>query len=321
VILNAFGGIGVTVAAKEYGSKTQDLGVMDDLLATRSLLGLSTPFVDIWDFDTVREFPTDLYWAYLPLPKGVKPAQLAERIHGGLWDDMAALRELEDVGDALLPVTHVARFLPRAAAFEQEPEYLPLFEAVADVFRAIGYSVWAGILHAEQYGVAQLRPRAYLLARRDGVEAKCPAPTHSRYNHQAPYRTDDSLPLWRSAADVLSLPPDLWFLSERVCTPLSVPIRTLTPRARDLVLIDSFNERPNARERLLYRDVVQTPVTQMQSRLISPEEAALLQGFTPTTKFAGNRKSVFTQITRATPPPVVRAVLAALDAHSLETIV
>lgn len=318
MIVNAFGGIGVTVAAKEYGAATEDLGVMDDLTATRSLLGLSTPFSDVWDFDTIRNFNPDLYWAYLPIPKGVKPSQLAERIHGGLWDDMDALRALGDVGNALLPVTHVARFLPRAAAFEQEPEYLPLFEAIADVFRAIGYSVWVGILHAEQYGIAQLRPRAYLIARNDGKVAAPPKPTHSRYNHQAPYSTDDGLPLWRSAAEVLGLPSDLWFLSDRVCTPLSVPARTLTPRARDLVIIDSFNERPNARERLLYRDVVQPPATQYPNRQVTPEEIAMLQGFLPSmTRFAGNRRSVFEQITRATPPPVVRAVLAALDAQGM----
>ncbi len=319
MILNAFGGIGVTVAAKEYGARTQDLDVMDDLTATRSLLGFSTPFIDVWDFDSIRDFDTDLYWAYLPIPKGVKPSQLAERVHGGLWDDMDALRELGDIGNALLPITHVARFLPRAAVFEQGPEYLPLFEAIGDVFRTIGYSVWVGILHAEQYGVAQLRPRAYVLARNDGVPAAPPAPTHSRYNHQAPYSTDDGLPLWRSAAEVLGLPADLWFLSERVCTPLSVPARTLTPRARDLLIIDSFNERPNARERLLYRDVVQPPVTQFLTRQVTPEEIALLQGFLPSmTRFAGNRRSAFTQITRATPPPVARAVLGALDAKGMD---
>ena len=320
MIVNAFGGIGVTVAAKEYGAVTQDLGIMDDLTATRSLLGFSTPFIDVWDFDAIRGFNADLYWAYLPIPKSAKAGRLAERVHGGLWDDMDALRELGDVGNALLPITHVARYLPRAAAFEQEPEYLSLFEAIADVFRSIGYSVWVGILHAEQYGIAQLRPRAYLIARRDGVEAKCPKPTHSRYNHQAPYATDEGLPLWRSAAEVLGLPADLWFLSDRVCTPLSVPARTLSPRARDLLLIDSFNERPNARERLLYRDVVQPPVTQFTTRQVTPEEIAMLQGFLPSmTKFAGNRRSVFNQITRATPPPVVRAVLGELDAHGHES--
>lgn len=315
-IVNAFGSIGVTVAAQEYGATVKDLGVMDDLMATRSLLGLSTPFSDVWDFDTIRGYNPDLYWAYLPIPKGVKPGRLAERIHGGVWDDMDALRALGETGNALLPVTHVARFLPRAAAFEQEPEYLPVFEAVADVFRIIGYSVWVGVLHAEQYGVGQLRPRAYLISRRDGKTALPPTPTHSRYNHQSPYAAEEGLPLWRSAAEVLGLPADLWFLSDRVCTPLSVPARTLTPRARDISIIDSFNERPNARERLLYRDVVQPPVTQSQSRLITPGEVALLQGFLPSmARFAGNRKSVFTQITRATPPPVIRAVLRALDAH------
>lgn len=317
MILNAFGGIGVSVAAHEFGTEVQDIGVMDDLLATRSLLGLPTPFIDAWDFDRIRELNPDVYWAYLPLPKGTKPRTLADRIRGGVWDDMDVLREMGDVGNALLPVSHVARYLPRAVVFEQEPNFRPLFEAIGDVFSAIGYSVWTGYLQAEQYGVPQLRPRSYLIARRDGEQAAPPLPTHSRYNHQEPYKTDDGLPLWRSAAEALGLPADLWFLSEHVCTPLSVPVRTLSPRSRDIQVIDSFNERPNARERLLYRDVVQAPVTDAPSRLLTQEEAAALMGFAPTSaKFSGNRKSAFTQITRATPPPVVRAVLSAVDAHA-----
>lgn len=321
MILNAFGGIGVSVAAAEFGTPTQEIGIMDDLQATRSLLGFSTPFLDAWDFDRIRDLDPDVYWAYLPLPKGMKPASLADRIHGGVWDDLDALRAMGEVGNALLPVSHVARYMPRAVVFEQEPEFRPLFEAIADVFRAIGYNVWTGHLQAEQYGVAQLRPRAYLLARRDGQHARPPKATHSRYNHQEPYKTDDGLPLWRSAAEILGLPADLWFLSEHVCTPLSVPVRTLSPRSRDLRIIDSFNERPNARERLLYRDVVQPPVTQAQSRFISQEEAAALMGFSPSAKFSGNRKSAFAQITRATPPPVVRAVLGSLDARAENALV
>lgn len=320
MILNAFGGIGVTVAAQEFGTDTQDIGIMDDLQATRSLLGLPTPFIDAWDFDAIRELRPDVYWAYLPLPKGMKPGSLADRIHGGVWDDMDLLRAMGEAGNALVPVAHVARYMPRAVVFEQEPEFRPLFEAIGDVFRAIGYSVWTGYLQAEQYGVAQLRPRSYLIARRDGQTAYPPLATHARYNHQEPYKSDDGLPLWRSAAEVLNLPSDLWFLSEHVCTPLSVPVRTLSPRSRDLHIIDSFNERPNARERLLYRDVVQPPVTQAAARPITQEEAAALMGFSPSAKFSGNRKSAFAQITRATPPPVVRAVLGSLDASAERAI-
>jgi DNA (cytosine-5)-methyltransferase 1 len=67
----------------------------------------------------------------------------------------------------------------------------------------MGYSVWVGIIRAEQYGVPHTRRRAVLIARADGVEAAPPTPTHSRYYEREPKRLDKGVLPWVSMADAL----------------------------------------------------------------------------------------------------------------------
>lgn len=84
----------------------------------------------------------------------------------------------------LTPLAHIYHHRPRLVALEQVPEVLPVWHAYAAVLRSFGYSVWTGIMRAEQYGVPQTRKRAILMARLDG-KVQPPTPTHSRY-----YSTD-----------------------------------------------------------------------------------------------------------------------------------
>ncbi|MFJ6215059.1 DNA cytosine methyltransferase [Streptomyces sp. NPDC092296] len=63
---------------------------------------------------------------------------------------------------------------------EQVPQVLPVWQAYDEVLSAEGYSVAAGVLRAEEYGVPQTRRRAVLIARR-GAVAALPAPTHRPY--------------------------------------------------------------------------------------------------------------------------------------------
>ena len=70
---------------------------------------------------------------------------------------------------------------PRWVAFEQVKTCLPIWEAMAKVLRAMGYSVWTGIVHAEEFGVGQTRTRAVLLGSLDHDVTSGPAPTHLRY--------------------------------------------------------------------------------------------------------------------------------------------
>jgi DNA (cytosine-5)-methyltransferase 1 len=60
---------------------------------------------------------------------------------------------------------------------EQVREVLPLWQAYAEELRRLGYSAWAGILNAADYGVPQTRMRAILIASRVRPVRR-PHPTH-----------------------------------------------------------------------------------------------------------------------------------------------
>ena len=80
------------------------------------------------------------------------------------------------------PIRWVRAVGPRWVALEQVPEVLIYWRRVAGELRALGYSAWAGILNAADYGVPQIRKRAILLASLDR-EVQPPEPTHSKTGH------------------------------------------------------------------------------------------------------------------------------------------
>ena len=104
------------------------------------------------------------------------------------WLDLPAALVAEDVrADLTLePLRWACALRPRWLAFEQVPPVLPAWRAMKPVLEAWGYSVDVGLLSAERYGVPQTRKRAILVARRDGVPARLPYPTHTSYNHRVP---------------------------------------------------------------------------------------------------------------------------------------
>lgn len=131
------------------------------------------------------------------------------------YRDVAELRAFGERHDprtalVLTPLAHVYRDAPLFVVFEQVPPVLPVWERCAEEMRAWGYSVWTGIVNAEQYGVPQTRRRAILIARADGVEAKMPTPTHSRYYSRTPDKLDDGVAPWVSMAEALG-----WGMTER----------------------------------------------------------------------------------------------------------
>lgn len=68
---------------------------------------------------------------------------------------------------------------PQWVAMEEVPDVLALWRQYASILRSWGYSVWAGILNAADYGVPQTRRRAILLASRTRTAAP-PPPTHAK---------------------------------------------------------------------------------------------------------------------------------------------
>lgn len=124
--------------------------------------------------------------------------------------ELAALRSSIDRGDwsargaghEVLEVGRWAETLrPRWVACEQVPPVLPLWEAYAARWRALyGWSCWAGLLLAADYGVPQTRLRAFLLARTDGRPAHPPAATHCKSGASTMF---GELAPWVSMADAL----------------------------------------------------------------------------------------------------------------------
>jgi DNA (cytosine-5)-methyltransferase 1 len=157
---------------------------------------------------------------------GFDPGVVVGTLYGQCADDRTAL--------VLEPLRWALELRPETTCWEQVPAVLPLWERCAQILRAAGYSAWAGILNAEQYGVPQTRRRAVLIASRvRAVDA--PTPTHSRYYPTAPTRLDDGVFPWVSMADALGWDPDdLVGFPRRADGQDAVQIGDGSYRARDL---------------------------------------------------------------------------------------
>lgn len=136
----------------------------------------------------------------------------------GRWIDYPALDAVDEDGqriwhDPRSPmILEVVRFImqmrPEWIACEQVPAVLPFWEKLATLLVSMGYSAWAGLLRAEQYGVAQTRKRAIIMARRIDVygdeQVTPPPPTHRQF--RAARRTKDGLVPARLTEEDLALP-------------------------------------------------------------------------------------------------------------------
>lgn len=69
---------------------------------------------------------------------------------------------------------------PEWVALEQVPAVLGLWQLVAEALRQHGYRCWVGLLNAADYGVPQVRRRAFLMAHRERQPQPPPA-THAEY--------------------------------------------------------------------------------------------------------------------------------------------
>ncbi len=107
-----------------------------------------------------------------------------------------------DTGHLVFEVMRWAEALrPLWIACEQVPDVLPIWREFAGRLRTLGYSTWAGVLNAADFGVPQTRQRAFLLAHRMRP-ALPPEPTHCRGGSQAGLFGPALLP-WVSMAQAL----------------------------------------------------------------------------------------------------------------------
>lgn len=233
IALDLFAGTGWGVACQRLGIEEHGVELMDEAVATRDAAGMTTLYRDVWEgldegkvVGNVRDI-LNTYQLLIASPpcqtfsvagKGAGRKALDDvlgAIRFGAYKTPETLRAATEGLDdrtalVLTPLTYAYRDRPMLVVLEQVPTVLPVWEACAEVLRAIGYSVVTGVLNAEQYGVPQTRKRAILIARRDGVEAKMPTPTHSRYYSRSPEKLDDGVEKWVSMAEALG-----WGMTER----------------------------------------------------------------------------------------------------------
>jgi DNA (cytosine-5)-methyltransferase 1 len=135
---------------------------------------------------------------------GVDPLEALRSGGSGFLDD-AVFGDDDELDERSVLVLEPLRFVhlirPSWIALEQVPAVMPVWHAYAAVLRRQGYSVWTGVLHAEQYGVPQTRKRAILIAHRHR-QMRQPPPTHSRY-HGDPDKLDRGVLPWVSMSEAI----------------------------------------------------------------------------------------------------------------------
>lgn len=220
--IDLFAGTGWGVACKELGIDEVGVELMPEARATREANGMRNWLADVWDVLATAdpdspEFKAALLIASPPCQsfsmagKGEGRRALTEvlgLIDSGAYLDVSELRafgERHDMRTALVltPLTYVAQHRPPYVVLEQVPQVLPVWERMAVELRGWGYSVVTAVLNSEQFGVPQTRKRAILIARSDGVEARMPTPTHSRYYPRDKARMDLGVLPWVSMAEAL----------------------------------------------------------------------------------------------------------------------
>ena len=199
------------------------------------------------------------------------------------------------------PLRWVLAVRPEWAVCEQVPEVLPLWHALAERFRPEGYSAWAGVLNAADYGVPQARQRAVLMASRSRP-AVPPAPTHASRPRARPDGTE--VLAWVTMADALE--------RRGLRRDAKLPRWCYEPPATT-VQVDRRIGRPGHKDRSggegqFDRDAV----------TLTLDELAAVQDFPRGYRFAGTHSSIARQIGNAVPVGLAAAVVGALAGSSEE---
>ncbi len=345
---------GWDVAAARLGWQVHGVEIMPEARATRDAAGLPTIGDDVRKVEPIEgEYDVDIASppcqsfsmaghgtgrrALDAVLKGVAAYAAGDQPS---YDELAASTGDERTALVLEPLRVALAGRSPYLAWEQVPAVLPVWEACAGVLRAAGYSVATGHLYAEQYGVPQTRKRAVLIARRDGVAAALPAPTHSRYHSTDPRRLDPGVSSWVSMADALGWDPDSYVISnygtggdpaKRGIRSASEPCATVTSKADRMKvaqdvkrmgsgMVERHGERPGrtpdqpsftvrAAAGGMEPGGFRWELANGETRKMTPVEAAVLQTFPADFPFQGGKSMQMLQIGNAVPPLLAAAIL------------
>ncbi|GAA4823895.1 DNA cytosine methyltransferase [Streptomyces ziwulingensis] len=212
----------------------------------------------------------------------------------------------------------------RTLLLEQVPTVLPVWEELAVLLRAEGYSVATGRLSAEEYGVPQTRVRAILAAALDS-DAKLPQPTHEKYRKGQQAQGVFGLKPWISMADGIG-----WGMTHRPALTVAVGTAAGGPDPSCVggsgARATLYGERDAGRWINCTRivDADDLPAYRGGRRdtiRLSVEDAALLQSFPAGYPFRGSRTKQFEQIGNAVPCLLAEHVIATafgIPARNLE---
>jgi DNA (cytosine-5)-methyltransferase 1 len=346
IALDLFAGTGWGVACQRLGIVEHGAEVMPEAIETRGANGMLTPYGDVALLPNAVARNYDLLIASPPCQTF---SQAGKGLGRAALDTVLAAVTVVARGEAhdrskgdprtwlvLDPLRITLGSMPTYLAWEQVSPVLPVWEACAGVLRSVGYSVWTGMLHSEQYGVPQTRRRAFLIASLDGPVVAPPEPTHSRYYPRSPGRLDPGVRSWVSMAEGLG-----WGATER-------PSMTVTGGGTDTGGAEPFGSgarrrlereqvagrwlshqaewvfnRPSATIVGTFRpDIVAAPGWRKSgdgprqnaagSVRVTVEEAAALQSYPAGFVFCGKTGKQYLQVGNAVPPLLAEAVLRTL---------
>ena len=218
---------------------------------------------------------------------------------------------------------------PTWVALEQVPDVLPVWQALSHGLEQFGYSSWAGVLNAADYGVPQTRRRAFFMARLDG-NVRPPAPTHAK--QPEPVLFGDELAPWVTMADALGWSGDVVSGQTVAGGPLArrdtnEPAFTVTSRAdlwtltRPATTVQGDarvwppGHKVNADDRRRLgaaADEVYGDRAGTNAIKCTPTELGVLQGFPADYPWQGSKTAQFQQIGNAVPPPMAEAIVREL---------